>query len=224
MRARHATQAGLSWALLSILPLAAEPPAARPENVLRYGERALQADDFQAAVPDKRPVEDPRAEAYSHTSIRYHYQARETRRRRQVELQLTGIKLYAVFERAQSWIALPEAPDLLEHHEGHFDLTHIAALQAQIDFQNLIRTMPPTGRGKTELEARRDLDAQLQNAVDRYRAEWEPEHRYFDERTRYGTDAIAERKERDKQRAKLAELRNELQPRPDAGRPKRRSP
>jgi hypothetical protein len=181
------------------------PGATRDEEVyLWYPERPLEPRDFRGKVPDERPLEEPRIEAYSHTELRYQFDARTRGRAGRYTSELTSITVHALLDRSQSWNAQPQSLELLDHHQGHFDLTEITAREAERQLRAMIR--PPrrlTGRGRTEPEAIRDLERQIQEHLAGHVESLKRDIDYFDQITRYGTLPDMEARERHKQKQLL---------------------
>jgi len=192
----------------------ADEPAEEKPKTIRYGERALKGTDFLAPVPNERPVEDPRAEAYSHTEVHFTFHYRATRRNGKVRAQLSDIEFFSLFLCEKSWNALPNDPQLLEHHEGHFDITQIATLQLQLAWREKIAQEKIIGEGKDEQTAAGNLEKKIKEELHGLDATLQREHQYFDEGTRYGTDPEKEMAARMRQKKRLSELNEKLS---DAG-------
>jgi hypothetical protein len=188
------------------------PGSTRDEEVyLWYSERPLEPRDFRGKVPEERPLEEPRIEAYSHTELRYHFDSRTRGRAGRYTAELANIAVHALLDRSQSWNAQPDDLRLLDHHQGHFDLAEITAREAERQLRALTR--PPrrlVGRGRSEPEAIRDLDRQIQEHFAGHVESLKRDIEYFDQITRYGTLPDMEARERQKQKQLLersAELR-----------------
>jgi hypothetical protein len=181
---------------------AADTPGTEEKPLLvRHGERPLRASDFLALVPEDLPESDPPLVAYSHTEVRYAYNTQVSRRRNRVRLQLNEIELFAVFVGDKSWNDSKQNGALLDHHQGHLDLAQIASLELQQEFDEALRKERQSlvGEGGSEQEAQQDLQQKIEKRMLARIAQLEQEHKYFDENTRYGTDAEAESRERRKQ-------------------------
>jgi hypothetical protein len=197
--------------------VADESPERRPveDSVwLRYGERALRGDDFQAPVPEQPPELETPIHAYSETEVRYEIQRNVVGRRGRMRAQLTAIDIFAVLVKDKSWNKKPQDTGLLDHHQGHFDLTQIAAYELQLELREALQKerLSLVGEGKSEPEATQDLLKKIEKRMATRIAELVHEHRYFDIETRYGTNAEVERSQREKQKDKLAELQEQLKP------------
>jgi len=208
-----------SWFLcLSVIVLssalraaaAVDDPAEEKPTTVRYGERPLKGTDFLAPVPNERPVENPRAEAYSHTEVQFTFNYRATRRGGKFRAQLKDIQFFSIFVCEKSWNALPNDSQLLDHHEGHFDITQIATLQLQIAWREKTAQEKMVGEGKDEQSAVGDLEKKIKEELHGLDATLQREHQYFDEGTRYGTDPEKEMVARKRQKKRLAELNEEL--------------
>lgn len=171
---------------------------------LWYVDRSLEPQDFWKEVPEKRPLEEPRIEAYSHTELRYRFESQTRRRGSRYTADLMSISVHALFDRSQSWNAQPGDLRLLDHHQGHFDLAEIAAREAERQLRLLTR--PPQrliGRGMSEPEAVRDLDRQIQEHLAGHAESLKRDLEYFDQVTRYGTLPEVEARERQKHKQLL---------------------
>jgi len=187
--------------------LADDPRAPSADDLLDHAERPLRADDFRARVPDDRPRGEPPDElpiaAYSETDIRFRFDSRTRLAGRESVTRLTRIVFSAVVDRSRSWNAAPDDPSLLDHLQGHFDLTRLAAYDAQDAVRRRMASTPFEGRGSTERAAIEDLKRRILDECRSVREELAKDRAYFDKRTRYGTDRGIEREERNRQKERL---------------------
>lgn len=173
-------------------------------DYLRYEERPLEAADFRGMVPETRPLEEPRIEAYSYTDLHYEFRSRARRRGNRWTVELVDVVIRALFHRTRSWNALPDDARLLDHHQGHFDLTELAAREAERQVKPSSRPARPLiGRGRNEGEAMKDLEQQIQRHVAGHLESLKRDIEYFDQITRYGTLPDIEARERQKQKQLL---------------------
>jgi hypothetical protein len=190
----------------------ASPPLARgggadgdyTDGYLWYTQRPLEVGDFRGDVPDKRPLEEPRIEAYSHIELRYSYQVATRRRGTRWRVELADVEVHALFHRGKSWNAQPTYAPLLDHHQGHFDLAELVAREAQRQLRQ--GTRPPRqlmGQGASEREAAEDLERQIQRQLAGHVESLERDIDYFDQIPRYGTLPDIEARERQKQQELL---------------------
>src|SRR5262245_29424211 len=88
-------------------------------KVRRYDQGPMTAEDFAAEVPADRG---PR-QASTYSRIRYNFQYRGTISGKTTRIMATQIESFAVLMPAKSWNAAPMDAALLDHEQGHFDLT-----------------------------------------------------------------------------------------------------
>src|SRR5690349_7971199 len=124
-------------ALLLLAFLFATAYADEPKEAAhrRYHDGPLTAEDFQA-----EPDEAKAWAAWTSADILYRYSYRYREQNKQVMVTLTEIEVFAVLERDKSWTRRPSDPLHLDHEQGHFDITHLHALQAQQHLQQGLKT------------------------------------------------------------------------------------
>ena len=168
----------------------------------RYDEGPLAASDFQAEVPDSRDTSrigsgNIPLTAYTFTEIRYDTRSQVTRTRDRWTARLLTAEAYGVILRDRSWNLKPNDQRLLEHEQGHFDITHAAALTVQLRLDELLRSRRiPVGVGKTSAAAIAKLEESL-------RAELKPlfdghvqAQTEYDRITRHGANRSAQEQQR----------------------------
>ena len=179
-----------------------------------YRKGPLRADDFHATPPAKPPKADGlHALAYTATDVRHKMRYRYTQRRRRFSAWLTSLQVDAVVLCDQSWNKQKQNCDLLDHEQGHFDITEIQTRRIQLHMRKLIK------RGKAlkvVATSKQDAVTKLQAQI---RAELKPfvdaskrGHETYDELTRHGTRRQAQAEQRRKQKQSLKELQEALSP------------
>jgi hypothetical protein len=156
-----------------------------------YSDGPLLASEFRGTRPSS--VSDGML-AHTETVCRYRYHYRFDRTRRGIQARVTSIEFVAVFVPEESWNAAPDDRLLLEHEQGHFDITYAAALEAQLEFEGRIRRgRGMTAIGSTREEAARRLDEQLKHTTERFLSSLGDQHQHYDEITGHGTNRAAQR-------------------------------
>jgi hypothetical protein len=156
-RSHLASLFGLTLAILSCLARAEDPPTER-----RHNAGPLTKEDFQAAVPDPLPrVGRFEPVAHTDTDIRFQMQYRYRHLRRGAEATLTDIDIYAVLLPGKSWLS-PRGEKIIDHEQGHFDITQMYALDACLQLKKRLHEGNPlVGKGANRDEAAGDLNRQI---------------------------------------------------------------
>ncbi|MCL4201774.1 MAG: hypothetical protein KJ000_04725 [Pirellulaceae bacterium] len=177
-------------------PAGAEQPVVVEQRVYETGP--LSARDFQAKIPaDNRGLD-----AWTTTDLVYRleYQTRITSRIASV--WTTQVTVEAVVIPGKSWNRRPDDSALMDHEQGHFDLSQIAALRARIHFAN----QRLTGTATTAEAAARNLDNEVQRQIREFFEALRLEHEDYDRLTRHGRDESKQREQRRLQQEELAKL------------------
>jgi hypothetical protein len=178
-----------------------------PSNpaVRDYASGPLTAADFAAPVPEDAG----QIQAFTTTDLRYSLEYRVTRRKQRSTAELTSFSIHAVVVPSASWNRRPDDRRLLDHEQGHFDLTYIAGLRARVAFEEEDK---PRGTGVTEDLAIADLRKKVTEAVSAWIAGLKSEHERYDRVTRHGQDQQAQAAERQRHREEMKSLRDPEQP------------
>lgn len=103
----------------------------------------------------------------------------------------TKVTVTAVMDRDQSWIDDPTDKDLVEHEQGHMDEAEQAARKAQAEIDKKLKDGTLKGEGKTDAEAKADLDRKLRAITERNKKAVEDANgdgkNDYDEATDHGT-------------------------------------
>jgi hypothetical protein len=197
-----------------------QPPAGSPtfeEAAQRvYETGPLTQRDFQAAIPD----DDQGLDAWTTTDLNYRYRYEVRVANRRAHASITGVDVQAVVVPGQSWNRQPDNARLMDHEQGHFDLTQIAALRARLYFaqQSITRSAPTAQRAVQSVET--ELQQRFQEFVDALKRE----HEEYDRLTDHGRSRSEQREQRQRQLEQLASLTEQWQNAQAAGgtRPKAR--
>lgn len=160
------------------------PPSRRP-----YRDGPLTPDDFQAT-----PTTPTRGiQAWTYTEQAYRSRYRIEQRRRDWVVSLTELEVWAVVDRTQSWNRLPRDAALLDHEQGHFDITQIFALEAQNSLlQDVRRGKPLQARGATRDEAIKAFEKKLSERLQALAEASSEEQRAYDKATENGLNITAQ--------------------------------
>ena len=172
-----------------------------PAKYRNYADGPLTAKDFRAPIPGF--VEFRGQKALTTTDFRYDFQYRLYRSRRLTTARLSSIDIRAVVIPSQCWNREPENSRLMDHEQGHFDLTYIAALRARLDFST---SKSLAGGGVNDEQAIKDLRQQLDRRFRLLREELRSAHVEYDEITRHGAALGPQREQRDRQKQQITEL------------------
>ena len=193
---------GLLW-LGPALALAQEAAA---EKFRSHRAGPLTADDFQA-----KP--DPKSSyiAWTETSLQFHFKYRSETKNGQRVVTLTDIDVWAVLTCDKSWNLRPTDPLLMDHEQGHFDLTEVQARLARNQLRRLMKRRDALTFAKAprEAEAVAKLKAAIAKFMEAYTEACQANHQAYDEATRNGREDTAQANERRQQQAQLEALARE---------------
>jgi hypothetical protein len=141
-------------------------------------------------------------DAWTTTDLVYRleYQTRITNRI--VSVWTTRVTVEAVVIPGKSWNRRPDDVVLMDHEQGHFDLSQIAALRARIHFA----PQRITSTGATADVAASNLDNEIQRQIREFFDALRLEHEQYDRLTRHGRDESNQREQRRVQLEELAKL------------------
>lgn len=202
------------WATLAAPAVAGqEPQATRTEpRFLPYEQGPLTWEHFQGPVPEVRPrTGGLRSLAYTDTDIRFDARYEAKTAARETTISLTDVRVRAVFLIDRSWSVRKTDRTLLDHEQGHFDVTQIHALQLELALLKGIREGKPlTGRGRRGDEAIADLRKQLLAVIGAGSDRAAAAQKDYDLLTRQGTAGLKQREQRGRQRQLLREIAAEI--------------
>ena len=78
------------------------------------------------------------------------------------EARLTSFDIVAEVDRRQSWTTRPTDERLLDHEQGHFDVSELNARRIQKKFNELISSGGIIGHGSDETAAIADMNQQVE--------------------------------------------------------------
>jgi Bacterial protein of unknown function (DUF922) len=178
------------------------------DSLRKYADGPIVPADFKAAVPDPTPVKDGvKLRAMTHTDIRYTTRYRwDEAKTGTVTAWLTRFDCYAALLRDKCWIKEPMDLRLIDHEQGHFDITEINAGRAQKKFDQLIAEKSLTGHGHDEASAVADLDKQVRDQMQHVFDKEREEQIEYDRVTNHGRNHSAQAKQRRIQHDRIQEL------------------
>jgi hypothetical protein len=185
---------------------------AASNDLRRYSDGPLEAEDFRGTVPSRRPRENGVIlDAFTSVDIRYNLRYRGQTNASRTTLTLTSIDVYAVVDQAKSWNSQKSNRNLLDHEQGHFDLAAIYAIRMQCDFDKQLaegRGIKTVGANEADaaLALQREVDRLLNPAVD---AMIKANERY-DVTTSNGSKRELQQRERKQQLDELSRVVDEL--------------
>ena len=209
----------LCWfgATFYLLPTLRSDENARSElrTWRRYTDGPLAAADFRGQPPAFRPV--PKDEdfisliAYTTTELRYDSRFQTTRLRDRWIARLVSVEAFAIVLSDKSWNKRPGDERLLDHEQGHFDLTHAFALAMQLHLDERLKSRKrPQGVGDTSDAATRDLENKLRGELQPFFDDHVKAQRDYDRLTRHGDLKDAQSAQRKLQRDRVNELNDKL--------------
>jgi hypothetical protein len=186
------------------------PIAHAAEAPRKYAAGPLAPADFRAAVPDPQPVKDGvRLRAMTDVEIRYTTRYRwDEPTSGKASARLTRFDCQAVLLPEKCWSKEPDDLRLLDHEQGHFDITEINARRAQKRFDQLIADQGLLGNGSDERSAVADLDKKVHDEMQKVFDRERDEQIKYDRVTNHGRNFAAQAK----QRAAIAKLLKESEP------------
>ncbi len=170
-------------------------PASAPRT---YADGPLAPADFKAAVPDPQPVKDG-VKLRAMTDVEIHYSTRyrwEGTTSGEVSAWLTRFDCESMLMRDKCWNKEPDDLRLLDHEQGHFDISEINARKAQQHFKQLIADKTLVGHGADERSAMANLDKQVHDEMQKVFDREQAEQIEYDRATRHGRDFAAQAKQR----------------------------
>ena len=178
----------------------------------RYDQGPLRAEEFRGLPKLRLSEEKGRPlDAYTMTRIRFRYQYNVWRRRGRSIVRLKSIEVYSVFDRDKSWNRRPQDAELLDHEQGHFDITETHARRAQLELNRLGRTAATRTAAATEKGAVEQLNARIREQLKPFVEANVKAHADYDRLTAHGGRRQAQAVQRQQQRDQLREFADLLE-------------
>ena len=118
---------------------------------------------------------------------------------------MSEFEIQAQLLRDKCWNREPTDLRLLDHEQGHFDITEIHVRRAQQKFDRLIATEGCVGHGRTETAAVADLKKQIRALMQQTFDKERDDQIEYDKATNHGREFTEQAKQRAAQRAQLKE-------------------
>jgi hypothetical protein len=182
-------------------PAAEDAPATRS-----YADGPLTVDDFRA----EPPADSGKLLAVTTTHLTFRIQHRYVVNNRRATAYLTEITIDAVVMPDRSWSKRPADKQLLDHEQGHFDLTMIEALRARLHFAQRGKLTKLTATGATSEEAVASLGTKVEREMRKFFDELFAIQQEYERATMHGTVRDVQAEHRGQQRATLQELAERL--------------
>ncbi len=170
-----------------------------------YRDGPLTAADYRCPPPNPLPQKNGvQLSAMTFTSLHYNtrYRWREVQPEK-FEARLTSFDIVAEVDRRQSWTTRPTDERLLDHEQGHFDVSELNARRIQKKFNELIASSAVIGHGSDETNAIADMNQQVETRVHDYLEQERKQQDQYDITTHHGTYHKSQAEERQKQLAAL---------------------
>lgn len=153
-----------------------------------YGDGPLTEADFKGKTPTEGELANSPFQAFLFVDISWSSQYRTVGRSRVFTALLTQFQATAVSNPAKSWNHVgKKRPDLLDHEQGHFDITQIHALRLELRMRKLLAAKkPPSGTGESEGAAIEALNALLDKESKEAKAVSDQENVEYDRLTAHG--------------------------------------
>ena len=171
------------WLASFEVSLRAQPTAT--EALRRYDQGPLGRADFATPPPADRGVR--KASTYVHIGYSFRYRANVVRGR--VQVVVTHLEAYGVVTPGKSWNVAPGDTRLMDHEQGHFDITQLHALRWQRHAGGLIAKAALRGEGATQEAAQQSLQSRLDRELKPINEAWEAEQIRYDQETNHGSDS-----------------------------------
>jgi hypothetical protein len=179
------------------------------ESSLRpYSAGPLTLADYQQAVPNPRPIASGvwlAASTWTGTRYTTRYDWHSDRAGN-VDARLTRVEVVASVDRAKSWNADRDRRQLIDHEQGHFDLTELYARRAQRKFNELLQGPGVVAHGPDEKTAAAEIDRQVKRIMDDYLDAEKTAQIEYDKVTHHGLLPGPQAEQRSFQQAALQEI------------------
>jgi hypothetical protein len=194
-----------SFLLAMLISSACFAESPNPKTMRLYTNGPLTIADYSSKPADAPPG----FGAMTDTELRYHTEYEFVANPVGISCRVKKLVFYAVLAPKTSWADPNRIEALLDHEQGHFDITHKHALLAKKllepkALRKQLSETAPTAELARDLLAKR-LAAEVKPFSERGIAE----NKAYDEATRHGTLAEAQAEWRERQKLEIAELEND---------------
>ena len=186
-------------------------PSDKKPKVRKYDEGPLSSEDFQGQRPENVSTDEAKHDAFIRTQVQYEFRYGYETNGKTTTMKLQSIDTFAVVDQSNSWNLRKDDAELLDHEQGHFDLTHATALRIKLELQNGIKTKQPLeSKGDSEKAAAKELDRKIMNIVDRISKDEIKVQLEYDRLTEHGRLAEPQAELRKQQKETIADLSDQL--------------
>lgn len=177
-----------------------------------YGDGPLTEADFRGKTPTEGKLANSPFQAFLFLDIHWSCQYRTVGRGRVFTALLTQFEATAVCNPVRSWNHWGKGnPDLLDHEQGHFDITQIHAQRLELRLRKLVAAKkPPSASGETEALAIEALNSLLDKESKAAKSVSDEENVEYDKLTKHGTGLEKQRELRRVHQETLRKLAEEL--------------
>ncbi len=174
--------------------LAGAEPVGRSGDIEWAADARLQWEDFQGPVDASASAE---RVAMTAASLSWGYTYGLERGGGRCDYRITSVDVRAIFNRQDSWIRPGhETQRVLEHEQGHFDITQLFKLKLETLASELVgvrRTCEGNTVAAASQYAERDAARAVSDVADRIWSEHVAAQETYDDQTRHGTVSDAQR-------------------------------
>jgi hypothetical protein len=171
-------------------------PASRP-----YAAGPLTAADFAADPPADRGS----ILATTHSGIEHTLQYQGLPVAKGVRLLVTRLDAVATMSPAQSWNTAPGDMRLMDHEQGHFDISELHARKWQQQAAFLIKRRALGGQGPNQAQAFKAMQARVDAELTPINKAWREQQVLYDKETDHGRNREAQARWRERLDRELAE-------------------
>lgn len=176
-----------------------------PKKPRPYALGPLKRSEFVGKVKED---ESAQAETKTRVVVRYTFDTQP--RQGRFTSRLTTAHVEAVFLPTQSWWRGAEDDRLLDHEQGHFDISEIAARTLQLAFNSLLADRSFSATGHSAKQAERVLTAKIRRLMQQTNEHAIRQHKEYDRLTQHGLRWSTQAEWRRVQQATLLRLKKQL--------------
>lgn len=198
----------------AFLPKSSADEAEQPvqnKTLRRYREGPLRLEDFRGRKPDQSAGDNAVPDALTATEFAYTFRYKYETIGNKTSVWLSEVDVYALVDRSRSWNSLPEDRELLDHEQGHFDITHAIALSTKLKLRKKIkegRALNTTGSSVNDAVGK--LERKLKESINTISDKIQGLHDKYDRVTQNGLQKTAQRSQRQQQLEEIKKLTEAL--------------
>ena len=174
--------------------VAGAEPVSRPGDLTWTAEAPLQWQDFQGPVDSSASAD---RVAMTAASLSWGYSYGLERGNGRCLYRINSVDVHAIFNRRDSWVRPGHETDrVLEHEQGHFDLTQLFKLELEALTRGLVGVRRECKGDSVEAAssyAEREAAGAVSVVAERIWSEHVAAQEAYDDQTRHGTAGDAQR-------------------------------